>query len=124
MTSPTEPFGDLDQCEDEGMLQNAVVRPGQRFEKCRRRRFVADPSERLGSAANNVGIRILQQMLRELLATLRDTQQDHTLLKTDIKRQRTSPISMMPEGLLEGLSTADARDLIGYLASPAQGPLK
>ena len=55
---------------------------------------------------------------------LRDTLQDHTLLKTDIKRQRTSPISMMPEGLLEALSIADARDLIAYLASPAQVPLK
>lgn len=56
--------------------------------------------------------------------TIRDTTQDLTLLKTDIKRQKTSAISMMPEGLLEGLSTADARDLIGYLASPVQVPMK
>jgi hypothetical protein len=27
---------------------------------------------------------------------------------------------MMPEGLLEGLSKEDARDLIAYLASPSQ----
>jgi len=28
--------------------------------------------------------------------------------------------SMMPEGLLTGLSDEDVRDLIGYLMSPAQ----
>jgi putative heme-binding domain-containing protein len=56
--------------------------------------------------------------------TLRTTTEDVIVPKGEIKKRKTSPISMMPEGLLEGLSTADARDLIGYLASPAQVPAK
>ncbi|MDB5290904.1 MAG: hypothetical protein JWL69_2145 [Phycisphaerales bacterium] len=56
--------------------------------------------------------------------TLRTPTEDVVVPKSEIKKRKTSPISMMPEGLLEGLSTPDARDLIGYLASPAQVPAK
>jgi len=52
--------------------------------------------------------------------SLRDTIQETTLAKSDIKSRRTSAVSMMPEGLLEALSLPDARDLIAYLASPTQ----
>lgn len=52
--------------------------------------------------------------------TLRDATAETTLPKSDVKSRRTSPISMMPEGLLEALSLTDARDLLGYLQSPVQ----
>jgi putative heme-binding domain-containing protein len=60
----------------------------------------------------------------EATLTLRDTVAETTLPKGEIKSRRTSAVSMMPEGLLEALSLTDARDLIAYLASPAQVPLK
>lgn len=56
--------------------------------------------------------------------TLRTTTGDVILPINEIKHRKTSPISMMPEGLLESLSTEDARDLISYLASPTQVPVK
>ncbi|HET6246663.1 MAG TPA: hypothetical protein VFE47_03110 [Tepidisphaeraceae bacterium] len=55
--------------------------------------------------------------------TLRDATQETVLPKGEIKSRRSSPTSMMPEGLLEAMSTADARDLIGYLQSSAQVPM-
>jgi putative heme-binding domain-containing protein len=54
---------------------------------------------------------------------LRDTTQDITLPKAEIKSRHSSTTSMMPEGLLEQMSTADARDLIGYLQGKAQVPM-
>lgn len=56
--------------------------------------------------------------------TLRTTTGDVILPINEIKHRKTSPISMMPEGLLEALSTEDARDLISYLGSPTQVPMK
>ena len=43
-----------------------------------------------------------------------------TIPKTDIKSRQTEAVSMMPEGLLQSLSTEDRRDLVGYMASPNQ----
>ena len=43
-----------------------------------------------------------------------------TLPKNEIASQKTSNVSMMPEGLLAGLKDAEIRDLVRYLASPAQ----
>ena len=40
--------------------------------------------------------------------------------KKDVKSDTALGTSMMPEGLLTGLSDEDVRDLIGYLMSPAQ----
>jgi putative heme-binding domain-containing protein len=40
--------------------------------------------------------------------------------KDEIEDRQKSPISMMPEGLLDKLSRDEVRDLIGYLASPGQ----
>ena len=56
--------------------------------------------------------------------TLRTPKEDLILAKSDIDNRKTSTISMMPEGLLEALSAIDCRDLIGYLGSPTQTPLK
>ena len=40
--------------------------------------------------------------------------------KGDVESVHVSEISMMPEGLLGGLSDEEVRDLIGYLMAPAQ----
>jgi putative membrane-bound dehydrogenase-like protein len=40
--------------------------------------------------------------------------------KKDIKSDKALGMSMMPEGLLSGLSDAEVRDLIAYLMAPAQ----
>jgi len=46
--------------------------------------------------------------------TVRTTTEDVVIVKDEIERRVTSNQSMMPDGLLEGLSSTDARDLIGY----------
>jgi putative heme-binding domain-containing protein len=43
--------------------------------------------------------------------------------KEEIELRETSPMSMMPDGLLSALGDDDIRDLVGYLASPRQVPL-
>ncbi|MEX2175136.1 MAG: PVC-type heme-binding CxxCH protein [Pirellulaceae bacterium] len=41
----------------------------------------------------------------------------------EIQARKVSPLSMMPEGLLDRLSPDQVRDLVSYLASPRQVPL-
>jgi len=43
--------------------------------------------------------------------------------RTEVRSRSQSPISLMPEGLLEKLTDEEVRDLIAYLASPEQVPL-
>jgi putative heme-binding domain-containing protein len=43
--------------------------------------------------------------------------------KKEIDSRTQSPVSMMPEGLLDKLTKEEVRDLVGYLASPTQVPL-
>jgi putative heme-binding domain-containing protein len=43
--------------------------------------------------------------------------------KDEIETRKRSPQSMMPDGLLAQLRDEEVRDLIAYLASPAQAPL-
>ena len=43
--------------------------------------------------------------------------------RSEISRMETTPNSMMPEGLLEGLTPQERRDLVGYLRHPNQVPL-
>jgi putative membrane-bound dehydrogenase-like protein len=40
--------------------------------------------------------------------------------KKDVKSNKPLGVSMMPEGLLNGLSDEEVRDLVGYLMAPAQ----
>ena len=47
-----------------------------------------------------------------------------TLSKDDIQTKKQSDQSMMPEGLLKALSNAEVLDLISYLQSPVQVPVK
>lgn len=43
-----------------------------------------------------------------------------TMPKSEIAKRKTSDVSMMPEGLLMSMSEREIKDLIKYLASPAQ----
>jgi putative membrane-bound dehydrogenase-like protein len=52
------------------------------------------------------------------------TQNERIVLpREDIASRKQAPLSMMPEGQLNAMSMTEARDLIGYLASPMQVPL-
>jgi putative membrane-bound dehydrogenase-like protein len=52
------------------------------------------------------------------------TQNDSIMVpKDEIEARRRSPLSMMPDGLLATLKNDEVRDLMAYLASPAQVPL-
>jgi putative membrane-bound dehydrogenase-like protein len=54
--------------------------------------------------------------------TLRTLTETLTLDRADITKQETSPMSMMPEGLLLALQPDMVRDLIAYLMHPVQVP--
>jgi putative membrane-bound dehydrogenase-like protein len=55
--------------------------------------------------------------------TLRTMTETMTLDRADIVKQETSPLSMMPEGLLLAFGPEQVRDLIAYLMHPVQVPL-
>lgn len=59
----------------------------------------------------------------EKTLTLRQATDDITLEKIVFETRETSPISMMPEGLLLALGEDQVRDLISYLMHPVQVPL-
>ena len=44
--------------------------------------------------------------------------------KDEIDQRKLSELSLMPNGLLEQMQPEEIRDLVGYLASPAQVPLR
>jgi putative membrane-bound dehydrogenase-like protein len=52
--------------------------------------------------------------------TLASLNEQVTLTVGEIEQRERLSQSMMPEGLLQGLTNADVRDLFGYLASPNQ----
>jgi putative heme-binding domain-containing protein len=47
-----------------------------------------------------------------------------TVPRNEITSRRKSELSLMPEGLLDGLQEKEVIDLVAYLQSPAQVPLK
>lgn len=55
--------------------------------------------------------------------TLRLLNQEQTVDRQEIANLETSPVSMMPEGLLNALSPDQVRDLLAYLMHPSQVPL-
>ena len=52
--------------------------------------------------------------------TLRSVNETVALPRSEVKTQTVSPLSIMPEGLLQTLSTDGLRNLIAYLQSPRQ----
>lgn len=59
----------------------------------------------------------------ERTLTLRTLAETMTVDLSEIAKQETSSLSMMPEGLLLALQPAQVRDLIAYLMHPVQVPL-
>jgi putative heme-binding domain-containing protein len=59
----------------------------------------------------------------ETTVTIRTVNEELVTPKTAIRTQTASPLSIMPEGLLDALTPTQLRDLCGYLMSPAQVPL-
>jgi putative membrane-bound dehydrogenase-like protein len=55
--------------------------------------------------------------------TVATTTEYLTLPKSEIDKMKVSNVSMMPEGLLGGLTEKEVRDLVAYLRSPAQTPI-
>ena len=71
--------------------------------------------------------RILSGLLVERTASrivLQTVEQRVLIPSEDIEEIRESNTSIMPEGQLENLHPNEVRDLVGYLASPNQVPLK
>lgn len=56
--------------------------------------------------------------------TLENERERITLDKREIEQRERAPNSLMPEGQLEALSLEEARDLIAYLRSPVQTPIR
>lgn len=52
--------------------------------------------------------------------TVATTTEMLTLVRPEIERMKVSTVSMMPEGLLSGMSEKEVRDLVAYLRSPSQ----
>jgi putative heme-binding domain-containing protein len=55
--------------------------------------------------------------------TIATTTELLTLPRSEIDRMKVSTVSMMPEGLLSGLSENEVRDLFAYLRSSSQAPM-
>lgn len=70
--------------------------------------------------------RVLNGMVRvrsDRTLTLQTQTEALVLDRAEVEDERPSPLSLMPEGLLDPLSKADARDLIAYLMNRTQVPL-
>ncbi|MCG6156248.1 PVC-type heme-binding CxxCH protein [Rubinisphaera margarita] len=59
----------------------------------------------------------------EQALTLRTATEEVTVNRDDIEDQQQTPLSAMPDGLLQNLSEEQTRDLIAYLMHPRQVPL-
>jgi putative heme-binding domain-containing protein len=66
----------------------------------------------------------IQTAQDEQSLTLQDQHGISVIPRSDIAEIQLSPLSMMPEGQLNGMSAAQVRDLIAYLRSPRQTPLR
>lgn len=70
--------------------------------------------------------RVISGILREQTdktVTIQTVNERVVLPRDEVEALQESPVSMMPEGLLEKLSPEEVRDLVAYLASKAQVPL-
>jgi putative membrane-bound dehydrogenase-like protein len=69
--------------------------------------------------------RIVTGILREetdSALVLRTENETVVVARSELDEARPSEVSMMPDGLLDGLSGDEVRDLVAYLAAPAQVP--
>ena len=68
--------------------------------------------------------RVISGLIAETLPqalVVRSVGQEWTLQRSDIVRQTTQPLSLMPEGLLQALTPTQQRDLLHYLMSDQPG---
>jgi putative heme-binding domain-containing protein len=59
----------------------------------------------------------------ERAVTVQTATEKVVLSRSDVDERAPSPVSMMPEGLLDKLTPEQLRDLAGYLATKKQVPL-
>jgi len=89
-----------------------------------------DPSAQIGrdfrmSVIETKDGRVITGMLAERTAgrlTVQTATERVVLATEDVESVEESAVSMMPEGQLQQLTTAQVRDLIAYLAAKSQGP--
>lgn len=55
----------------------------------------------------------------EVTLSLQTSTESLVVLKAEVEERTPSKLSIMPENLLQGLSDAEIRDLVGYLVSPS-----
>lgn len=92
---------------------------------------IVDPSAVVASAyyLNTIEMkdgRVLSGIIAaptERTLTLRAIGQETVLERSDIKQQKTQPLSLMPEGLLQALPPEQQRDLLAYLKGNGEVPL-
>jgi len=92
---------------------------------------IVDPSSSVGAGFRAVVIlldngRILNGVISEQndrTLTLQSAQETITLDRRTIDEIKPTTVSLMPDGLLQNLSTEQIRDLFGYLMSSEQVPL-
>jgi putative heme-binding domain-containing protein len=93
---------------------------------------IVDPSAVLGkdyrmtvlSCSDGRVISGLVEKETDSALTVRTINETVVVPKADIEAQRLSDLSLMPERLLDSLQPNEIRDLIAYLASPTQVPLR
>jgi putative heme-binding domain-containing protein len=84
------------------------------------------PNEYRTSLIETIDDRIITGIIKEQnenAVTIVTANETLVVSRSEIATIEQSDISMMPEGLLEGLSDQEVRDLLFYLRSPAQVPL-
>jgi putative heme-binding domain-containing protein len=69
----------------------------------------------LNDATVQTGFMVKRQADLILLKTI--TGQTMALKKSDVKTEQTLPVSLMPEGLLQGFTAQEAADLVEYLSA-------
>lgn len=93
---------------------------------------ILDPSAVLGkdyrmTVINTDSGRVLSGLVtaeNETALTLTTINDTIVVAKSEIDDRQLSNLSLMPEGLMNDFTQEEVRDLIGYLASPTQVPLK
>jgi putative membrane-bound dehydrogenase-like protein len=92
---------------------------------------IVDPSATVGADFRSVMVvlesgRVLNGVVSEQndqTVTLLSAQELTTVDRKEIEEMKTSNVSLMPDGLLQNLTSDEVRDLIGYLMSSEQVPL-
>jgi putative heme-binding domain-containing protein len=84
------------------------------------------PNDYRTTTIETTDFRVLSGILKQRTAdsiTLATVAGNVVVPQDEIESMDTAAISMMPEGLLQGLDDQEVRDLIYYLKSPAQAPV-